>query len=83
MSWSELNCTLHFTHFRREVDQYTGSLGILLYNKEKVVDVLLRHLEVPNSLALEPLLKYESIGVYLGGEAVPRLTWAYLVVPAL
>jgi U3 small nucleolar RNA-associated protein 20 len=42
--------------FTREVQGYARSLPQLLYHKDRIVDLLIRHLNVENSLALEPLL---------------------------
>ncbi|CAJ0900983.1 2569_t:CDS:10 [Entrophospora sp. SA101] len=55
-SWKELNLTLHFKAFTREISNYCQSLPQLLYHKEKIVEILEKHLKVENSLALEPLL---------------------------
>ncbi|CAG8576266.1 3030_t:CDS:10 [Funneliformis caledonium] len=55
-SWKELNLTMHFATFVREVSEYCQSLPQLLYHKEKVVEILEKHLKVEDSLALEPLL---------------------------
>jgi len=56
-SWKELNLTRHFAIFVREVSEYCHSLPQLLYHKEKVVEILEKHLKVEDSLALEPLLE--------------------------
>ncbi|CAI2171430.1 13286_t:CDS:10 [Funneliformis geosporum] len=55
-SWKELNLTMNFAIFVREVSEYCQSLPQLLYHKEKVVEILEKHLKVEDSLALEPLL---------------------------
>ncbi|TPX60594.1 hypothetical protein PhCBS80983_g01757 [Powellomyces hirtus] len=54
--WQELNCTGHFTLFLRDVRPFASSLVQILYHKDVIVETILKHLLVPSSLALEPLL---------------------------
>lgn len=54
--WRELNCTLHFQEFSSEVRKYVQSLAQLVHHKNEVIELLKAHLQVPGSLALEPLL---------------------------
>nr|CAG8462811.1 15738_t:CDS:10 [Entrophospora candida] len=44
-SWKELNLTLHFKAFTREISNYCQSLPQLLYHKEKIVEILEKHLK--------------------------------------
>ncbi|KAJ3091156.1 U3 snoRNP protein [Quaeritorhiza haematococci] len=60
-SWRELNCTAHFALFLKEVGNYAHSLVQLLYHKETVVNLIIKHLQVPNSLAYEPLLNLVTV----------------------
>ncbi|CAG8442214.1 6253_t:CDS:10 [Scutellospora calospora] len=55
-SWKELNLSTHFVIFVREVSEYCQSLPQLIYHKEKIIQILEKHLQVEDSLALEPLL---------------------------
>ncbi|CAG8656331.1 14206_t:CDS:10, partial [Dentiscutata erythropus] len=55
-SWKELNLSTHFKIFVREVSEYCQSLPQLIYHKEKIIQILEKHLQVEDSLALEPLL---------------------------
>ncbi|CAH1799075.1 unnamed protein product [Owenia fusiformis] len=54
--WQELNCTQHFTNFQREIRDKVHTFAQLLHNKEIVVGLLEKHLQIHDSLALEPLL---------------------------
>ncbi|XP_023930047.1 small subunit processome component 20 homolog [Lingula anatina] len=54
--WTELNCTEHFTNFRREISGQVNNFAQLVHHKQEIIDVLKRHLQVTNSLAFEPLL---------------------------
>ncbi|KAJ3024120.1 U3 snoRNP protein [Thoreauomyces humboldtii] len=54
--WQDLNCTGHFTQFLRDVRPLSSSLVQLLHHKDTIVRIILRHIEVENSLAWEPLL---------------------------
>jgi U3 small nucleolar RNA-associated protein 20 len=56
-SWRDRNLTLDFKDFVSEIQPYIGSLPLILLNKETIVNVLIKHLKVPESLALEPLLE--------------------------
>ncbi|KNC86202.1 hypothetical protein SARC_01639 [Sphaeroforma arctica JP610] len=54
--WKELNCTLHFSNAVVELLPLVASFNLLLYNQDKVLNVLLKHLQVEESMATEPLL---------------------------
>ncbi|XP_065178820.1 small subunit processome component 20 homolog [Sycon ciliatum] len=53
--WRELNCTAHFTAACRDLPQ-TKSLPQVIHHQEGIVAALKKHLAIPNSLALQPLL---------------------------
>eukprot|EP01134_Creolimax_fragrantissima_P003199 CFRG3199T1 len=54
--WRELNCTQHFTNCVVKVLPLVASFNLLVYNQEKVLNLLLEHLQIEDSLAIEPLL---------------------------
>ena len=54
--WAELNCTQQFVEFHRAVADKVQSHPQLLHYKDDVSDVLQQHLQVHDSLALQPLL---------------------------
>ncbi|KAI8920655.1 armadillo-type protein [Entophlyctis helioformis] len=56
LEWAELNCTTHFTLFTREITPITGSLSQILYHKTQICAIIQRHLAVPGSLAIQPIL---------------------------
>jgi len=56
LSWKELNLTQHYTNFLTHVRKYHSSLPEIIVHKEKIIDILLYHLSIQNSLALKPLL---------------------------
>ncbi|OQV15272.1 Small subunit processome component 20-like protein [Hypsibius exemplaris] len=54
--WTDLNRTQHFTDFQKDVRGKIQSFPLVLHHKDTIVDILIKHLSVPGSLALEPLL---------------------------
>ncbi|XP_064596875.1 small subunit processome component 20 homolog [Liolophura sinensis] len=54
--WAELNCTEHFTNFRTEISAQVQTFTQLVHHEPEIVSGLQKHLQVPNSLAFEPLL---------------------------
>jgi hypothetical protein len=54
--WKELNGTLHFSRFLRDIRPFAQSLTSILYHKDHLIETLTSHLQVPESGALEPLL---------------------------
>lgn len=54
--WSELNCSLDFTAFYREVKGFVQSFNQLVFHKEAVIELLKKYLINPESLAVEPSL---------------------------
>lgn len=57
LAWKELNCTAYFTHFVQEVTPLCKTFNLIVYHRNEIVDILIKHLQIPNSLALEPLAK--------------------------
>lgn len=55
--WSELNCSLDFQDFNKEVFPLVKSLSLLVYHQKTVVEVLLRYLKKKDTLALNALLE--------------------------
>ncbi|KAL1915418.1 uncharacterized protein VTP21DRAFT_6876 [Calcarisporiella thermophila] len=79
--WKELNLTQHFVRFVREIEKYSQSLAMILYHKEKIVDVLERHIQVPDSLAIEPLLDLVTkLAKDLGEEFFPYYERIFSVI---
>jgi len=59
MKFSEIDCTKHYKNFKFELYSYKvvgGTLAMLLHQKDKVVESLLAHLALPDSLATKTLL---------------------------
>ncbi|XP_078582715.1 small subunit processome component 20 homolog isoform X3 [Branchiostoma floridae x Branchiostoma japonicum] len=54
--WKELNCTQHFTQFHKEVCQKCSNYTQVVHHEAVLVASLKTHLQVPDSLALQPLL---------------------------
>ncbi|XP_061192168.1 small subunit processome component 20 homolog [Saccostrea echinata] len=54
--WSELNCTEHFANFRKEISDQVQTFTQLVHHKEEIITALKKHLDIPESLALGPLL---------------------------
>ncbi|XP_077195287.1 small subunit processome component 20 homolog isoform X2 [Paroedura picta] len=55
--WRELNLTRHFVTFYREVVNKCQSFNQLVYYQKVIVQSLKTHMQVKNSLALQPLLE--------------------------
>ena len=53
--WAELNLTADFTEFLHVVQQYVGSLALVLHNKDAILEALLARLAQPKCLAIKPL----------------------------
>ncbi|VDI48925.1 U3 small nucleolar RNA-associated protein 20, partial [Mytilus galloprovincialis] len=54
--WTELNCTKHYADFRKEISNQVQTFAQLVHHKDDIVAGLTKHLQVPNSLALDALL---------------------------
>jgi len=55
-NWAELNCTQQFVDVHRAVADKVQSHPQLLHHKDDISDVLFQHLQVQDSLALQPVL---------------------------
>ncbi|CAK9291875.1 unnamed protein product [Gordionus sp. m RMFG-2023] len=55
-NWVELNCTFHFTNFYYEVRNYSSSFVHIVHHQKTIIQILIKHLSVEGSMALEPLL---------------------------
>jgi U3 small nucleolar RNA-associated protein 20 len=56
-SWKDLNMTTHFKGFAREITPLVKSLPSIIYHKDKIVDILEKHIKVKESLALDGILE--------------------------
>ena len=54
--WAELNCTQRFVEFHRTVADKAQSHPQLLHHRDEISDVLQRHLQAQDILALQPVL---------------------------
>lgn len=57
LSWKELNLTRHFKNFAAEIAPLCRTLPSIVYHKDKIVDVIVKHLQVPESMALDGILE--------------------------
>ena len=55
--WTELNCSLDFQAFHKEINGLVKSLSLLVYHQKAVVEILKRYLAKKDSLALDALLE--------------------------
>ena len=60
MRWQEFDVTKHFAAVLAELAPKVRSLPLILHHKDAICDILLKHLAVPNSTALRPLLEFVS-----------------------
>ncbi|XP_048578586.1 small subunit processome component 20 homolog isoform X2 [Nematostella vectensis] len=58
LKWRELNCTLHFQQAARELQPLVQTLAQLVHHETQVIEILKKHLQISDSLALEPLLDF-------------------------
>nr|XP_006819783.1 PREDICTED: small subunit processome component 20 homolog [Saccoglossus kowalevskii] len=56
LQWRELNCTVHFANFSKEIARDVTTYAQVVHHKEKIINALKTHLQIPNSLAYKPLL---------------------------
>ncbi|KAH9508651.1 U3 snoRNP protein [Bulinus truncatus] len=54
--WTELDLTEHFSSFRREIVNQVQTYEQLVHHKDEIIESLKKHLQIPNSLALNALL---------------------------
>ncbi|KAI8070329.1 armadillo-type protein [Gongronella butleri] len=75
VSWRDLNLTRHFKQFNREISPYCKSLVAVVHHKDTIIDLLEKHLLVPQSLALDALLDLVTkLAKDLEGEFYPYYT---------
>ncbi len=55
--WTDLNCTEGFTIFCKRVGRDVQSLGQLLLHEDRILNLLLEHIDKENVLFLEPILE--------------------------
>lgn len=55
-AWRELNCTQHFQQFLRHVSGKHDTFNKVVHYKNDLIDAVLEHLSIQDSLATEPLL---------------------------
>lgn len=55
IKWKELNASTDFKEFLKEIAPYQ-SLVQLVHHKKEIVDILIKHLDKGQSLAIEPLV---------------------------
>ncbi|TKA30448.1 hypothetical protein B0A50_02675 [Salinomyces thailandicus] len=58
--WSDLNLSITFTAFAREVAPFADSLPVVLHNESRIMDLLVTYVEKGDALAMEPLLSLMS-----------------------
>lgn len=57
--WNVLNLTESYDNFKRDIKPRENiTLAQLIYNKQNVVNILLKHIKDGNILCLQPLLEY-------------------------
>ena len=54
--WQDLNTSLRFTNFAREVAPLCNSLPQVLHHESAIVELLVKYIDMKDHLALEPLL---------------------------
>ena len=60
VEWRDLNLSVTFTAFAKEVAPYCDSLPMVLHNEAKIMEILVVYIERADELAMEPLLKLTS-----------------------
>ncbi|KAK5131210.1 hypothetical protein LTR08_001235 [Meristemomyces frigidus] len=58
--WKDLNMSITFTAFAREVLPYSDSLPVVLHNEDTIMDLLVAYIEKGDSMSMEPLLNLLS-----------------------
>ncbi len=56
VKWKEMNGTAHFSAFLVDIRPYAQSLVQILFYKKEIIDILIKHLSISDTLAYEPLL---------------------------
>lgn len=58
--WNVLNLTEFYDNFKKDIHAFNVvTLPQLIFNKENIKTVLVKHLLLKNELALQPLLEYD------------------------
>lgn len=71
--WRDTNATAQFSAFLKDVTPLSRSFHELMFNKDEVVAVLVKHLSVSDSQAQEPLVELLSLLAYdLRAEVYPH-----------
>lgn len=55
--WADLNCTEGYSVFCRKLGRDIQSLGQLLLHEDRIINLLLEHVDKENVLFLEPVLQ--------------------------
>ena len=58
--WSDINLSGNYDSFQRETEQYIKNLPTILYNKEKILNNLIRYIDLHDELSLQPLCELLS-----------------------
>ena len=59
-SWKDLNLSENFTAFVKEVEPFCNNLVEVLYHQQKIMDIMVDHLDKGDILSWEPLLSLMS-----------------------
>lgn len=64
--WSVLNLTQEYAELEKKLKGVqTATLPLVLYHKEKIIEILLDQLENATTLSLQPVLEYVKKIIYL------------------
>lgn len=58
--WSDINLSGNYDAFQKETEQYIKNLPTILYNKEKIIQNLIRYIDLHDELSLQPLCELLS-----------------------
>jgi len=56
IEWTGKDASIQFRNFRSEIMPFIHSLPMIIYFKKRIVNIILKHIRVPNTLALQGLL---------------------------
>ncbi|KAK5119493.1 hypothetical protein LTR85_007593 [Meristemomyces frigidus] len=56
LEWKDLNMSITFAAFAKEVSPYCDSLPVVLHNEDRIMDLLVTYIEKADAQAMEPLL---------------------------
>ena len=60
LKWKDLNCTKDFDNFLADLGPEIQTLAQIVHRQKAIVETLQEHLQKEKSLALQPLLEYET-----------------------